>query len=131
MKILIIEGNTLISRLTSHLFKQLGYKCDLASNDNDALNLINRNIYSLILVDTNLPKTNNIALIKAIHSMTHSSNPVKTHICGVATDNTNAYYKACLNAGLDSLLPKPLDGHIVVNLICRAKLQYRTAQTQI
>jgi len=68
MKLLIVEDNKSLQAVLLKGFKKFGYTVDVASDGEEALELFFSNIYSLVLLDLNLPKLDGIEVLREIRS---------------------------------------------------------------
>ena len=64
MKILIVEDDKSSAKQLSQLLKSEKYSCDLAYGYEEALSFLDKNSYSLILLDWNLGDGNGLSLLK-------------------------------------------------------------------
>lgn len=65
-KILIIEDDRSFAAVLNFLFKGEGYKVYVASNGKSALDMIDRKVPDLVVLDINLPDINGFKLCEAI-----------------------------------------------------------------
>lgn len=65
-RILIIEDNTLISRMYEKAFKFEGYEVDLANNGEAGWEALTKNLPTIILLDVMMPKKSGIDLLGEI-----------------------------------------------------------------
>ena len=56
VKILLIDDHEINSLFTGYMFNKLGIPFDIASNKQRAIELLNSNKYSLVLLDIQMPK---------------------------------------------------------------------------
>jgi len=76
MKILICEDNRLALKTLSVVLEREGFSSDTAENGNDAIELIKKNIYDLLVVDIHLPYHSGLELIKFLRTDLNSKTPV-------------------------------------------------------
>jgi DNA-binding response OmpR family regulator len=76
MKILICEDNRLALKTLSVVLEREGFSSDTAENGNDAIELIKKNIYDLLVVDIHLPFHSGLELIKFLRTDLNSKTPV-------------------------------------------------------
>ncbi|MDA3878778.1 MAG: response regulator [Prolixibacteraceae bacterium] len=112
-KILVVEdnaGNRLLMRynLEGH------FDVDFANNGFSALNKISENNYDLILMDIQLPEMDGIETTKQIRLLE------KGHHIPIFAITSNIYREqkaACLNAGMDEYISKPVHTKALIDKI--------------
>jgi two-component system chemotaxis response regulator CheY len=69
MKILVVDDMTSMRHIMIHMLQSIGYEeNDEAVNGRQALQLIRKNKYDLLITDYHMPKINGIQLLKLIRS---------------------------------------------------------------
>ncbi len=69
MKILVVDDMTSIRHVMLHMLKSIGYdQNDEAVNGQQALQLLRKKKYDLLITDYHMPKINGIQLLKRIRS---------------------------------------------------------------
>ena len=76
MGILICEDNKLAMKTLSVILEREGYKTETAADGNEAIMLIQKNIYDLILVDIHLPYHSGLELVRYLRSDLKKETPV-------------------------------------------------------
>ena len=103
-KILLIEDNTIVIKITNRILNELGfYNIKIAENGNDALKLIDES-YSLILLDIGLPDMNGFDLC----CMLRKNNKYKDMPIIAHTTQTEDIEEKCKLAGVNDILIKPV-----------------------
>lgn len=112
--VLIVEDDLDIMRLLQIVFEEMGCRCLVAQNGNDALNLALTELPDLVMMDLNLPDITGLNVIKSLRS-NQFLNPVFVQSAWVFTE-----YKAkAIDAGCDEYLLKPFDLSYLTTLVSR------------
>lgn len=117
IKILIADENSEMRRGAKDALLKAGYRSvDEASNGEDALSMIKRGKYDVVMVDVWLSRLDGIGLIRQVNSMNFSPDTPPAFIVASLVVNQNIFIEAT-KAGAALCLPKPidyssLDGHI-------------------
>ena len=115
IKILIVEDEKPISNLIRLSLKNVGYLCDTAFDGNAAIDLIDNNVYDLILLDVMLPEVDGFELMEYIRPL---GIPV---IFLTAMDKLQDRVKG-LKMGAEDYIVKPFE---VAELIARVEVVLR------
>lgn len=125
-RILLAEDNAINQRVCELSLKQLGYKCDIASNGQEAVDMHQQLPYDLILMDMQMPVLNGIQATKAIREMereTLEKHPV--YIAAVTANSMVEEKKDCMLAGMNNFLSKPFSEKellLVLQEVSRTKI---------
>lgn len=65
-KILIVEDDRPMAKALELKFKKSGFETELASNGKQALDLLNKNSFSLVLLDLIMPEMDGLAMLKKL-----------------------------------------------------------------
>jgi len=65
-KILVVDDEARVRGLISAILRRSGYRADLATNGPEALDLLRRQVYDLVITDLKMPGMSGIALLKEI-----------------------------------------------------------------
>ena len=106
-RILVAEDNPVNQRVASHMLKKLGYRCDIASNGKEAVDMLAQIPYDLVLMDCQMPDMDGYM---ATQNIRERENPLGRHTPIIAmTANAMREDRArCLDAGMDGFIPKPI-----------------------
>jgi PAS domain S-box-containing protein len=105
-RVLLAEDNPTNQFVLLKLLRDLGVKVDLAENGRDAIELLERRPYDLVLMDVQMPEMDGLAATAAIRRMQgRSETPIVALTANAFTDDR----ERCLAAGMNGFLPKPID----------------------
>lgn len=104
MNTLIVSPNTADSNVLIKTLKQKGHQATLAQNGNDALNMLKKHKYNLVLIDDLLKDISFIDLISAVMLI-----DITIHI-GLLTNMTaSEIHEKAEGWGIIGSIPKPVD----------------------
>jgi len=114
MKILICEDNPLALKTLSVVLEREGFETFTANDGNEAVTLLDNNIYDLVMVDLHLPYLSGLELIKYLRSTLKRNTPV---LVVTAFSDPNVQRQAG-ELGIDGYIIKPFDP---ANLVAQIK----------
>jgi len=117
LDILIVEDNELTAKQLFMMLKSEKYDCDVASGYREAQDYIDKNNYSLILLDWNLGDGDGLVLLKEIREM-----EIKTPVLMLSANSEIDSRVAVLDSGADDYLCKPYSN---VELLARMRALLR------
>ncbi|EPZ31888.1 Signal transduction response regulator, receiver domain-containing protein [Rozella allomycis CSF55] len=105
VSILLAEDNLVNQRLIFHMLKKIGYKCDLAENGVQVLELLEKKTYNIILMDVQMPVMDGITCTRIILKKNLKNRPL---IVALTANALSESKERCLDAGMDDFLTKPI-----------------------
>ncbi len=115
IKILIVEDEAAISNLIRINLTQAGYECTCADNGLDAANLLETNLYDLVLLDIMLPEIDGYELLEYIK-------PTNTPVIFITAKATLDDRVKGLTMGAEDYIVKPFE---IVELLARVNVVLR------
>ncbi len=103
LTVLVAEDNLLNQRFALRLLEKAGHAVTLAANGLEALEALRHNDFDLILMDVEMPVMDGLRATQAIRD--EENEGVRIPIVAVTATGDA---QACLRAGMDDWLPKPL-----------------------
>ncbi|MDR0871760.1 MAG: response regulator, partial [Planctomycetaceae bacterium] len=113
--ILVAEDNRVNQIVVGEILKQAGYRFELAGNGKKALEQYGTGKFSLILMDCQMPEMDGFEATRIIRE----KEPAPRHIPIIAL-TANAMQddeRRCLDAGMDSFVPKPVNAEKLVETV--------------
>lgn len=101
-------------------FRQMGVKCDIASNGKEALEMHLKNLYHLILMDMQMPLMDGLEASRLIRDFEKETNqPKRVYIVALTGNDISDKEEECLEAGMDDFMEKPLQDNLLTELFSR------------
>lgn len=105
IRILVAEDNPINQTLILNQLNSLGYEVDLVSNGNEALKLLDKEHYDLLLTDCNMPVMDGYELSREIRKKGND----QLSIIAITADAFPEREEECLKAGMNARITKPVD----------------------
>lgn len=102
-KILVVDDNAVNRTVAGGLLERMGYHVSFAENGEEALHAIKDTDFSLIFMDMQMPVLDGIETTKRIRAL-----PNAVQIIGLSANAFDSDREACLAAGMDAFLAKPV-----------------------
>ncbi len=116
LKILIVDDIFTNRLLLSELIKTLGHTSFQAENGKQAVDLLEKEDFDLILMDIEMPVMNGLETTQIIRKTFPSPKNVVT-IVALTAHNPSLFFEDFSDAGFDELLTKPYSLDKIVELI--------------
>ncbi|MBT5926201.1 MAG: PAS domain S-box protein [Verrucomicrobia bacterium] len=111
-KVLIVEDNPVNQSVAEHMLKRLGYQPVTADSGKMALELIQKDLFSIILMDCQMPELDGYETTQKIREMeTCKETMTKSQPCKIIAMTANSMdddRQKCLDAGMDDYISKPV-----------------------
>lgn len=104
-KILVVDDNRINQQVAKEMLDKLGCKADIASNGKQALEMVLKTKYDLVLMDCNMPVMDGYEGTTEIRRLEGFA---RMPIIAMTANVTDAEKDRCIAAGMDSFLGKPL-----------------------
>ena len=108
-RILLVEDDPVNRLMTKLLLSRSGYHIDVASNGSEAIHALEKNDYTMVLMDCMMPVLNGYDATRIIRD---PASTVRNHAIPVIALTANAMQEdrdLCLAAGMDDYLVKPIE----------------------
>ncbi|PZO40514.1 MAG: hypothetical protein DCF19_11465 [Pseudanabaena frigida] len=113
LRILLVEDNKVNQMVARLLLKKLGYQIDIAENGLEAIKVVQENSYDLILMDIQMPEMDGLTAAKFIRSRLMN----QVRIVAMTADAMPEDRQACLEAGMNDYISKPINVQEIVRLV--------------
>ena len=107
-KILLVEDNAINQKIAKMIFNKLGYKCDVASDGLEAVEIVENNKacpYNLIFMDIMMPEMDGITATKKIFEILGEDSPIVIAMTANVFEEDKKKYKS---AGMNDFIAKPV-----------------------
>lgn len=107
MQILIVDDLYTNRLRMAIVLRSMGFRYDEASNGDEAIKLVSKNNYDLILMDIEMPVRNGIETTQYIRE-NFTGKKGKVSILAITAHNPEDFFNDHKNAGFNGLISKPL-----------------------
>ncbi len=109
LNILLVEDVKMNRVLALKMLNLLGYSADTAENGRDAVTAVQAKLYDLVFMDLYMPELDGFSATREIRRMGETRGlPGKPYICALTANVMPKDQQACLEAGMNDILTKPL-----------------------
>ena len=109
-RILVAEDNEINQVVVAEMLTRVGYTCEIANNGRQAVEMIARGSYDLVLMDCQMPEMDGFEATRAIRLAEQSSvAPRRLPIVALTANAVKGDRERCLAAGMDTYLTKPVN----------------------
>lgn len=109
-KILVAEDNPINQEMALHQLRKLGFSATVVSNGAEVLEAISQQQFDLILMDCQMPDMDGFETTRRIRQM-ESAGGSHVPIVAMTANAMRGDREACLAAGMDDYLSKPVNLH--------------------
>ena len=109
--ILVVDDNAINRKIMRRQIQSLGFDVDEASDGLEALDCLDRNDYSLVLMDCQMPRLDGYNATRCLRIREGATR--RTAVVAVTANTTPGNRKRCFAAGMDDFLSKPITSQIL------------------
>jgi len=106
LRILLAEDHITNQKVVIYTLEKIGYRADVAANGIEVLHSLSRQDYDVILMDMQMPEMDGLEATRLIRGL--SARFRQPRIIAMTANVTNEDRQACLDAGMDDYLAKPI-----------------------
>ncbi len=107
MKILAVDDSATMRRIVKNQLKQVGYEdVDEATNGREALGMLNRTKYDLVITDWNMPEMSGLDLVTEVRK---ADGTKALPVLMVTTMSAKEDIVTAIKAGVNNYIVKPFD----------------------
>jgi CheY-like chemotaxis protein len=122
LTILLAEDNLVNQKLTVRVLNKLGYqKIEVAQNGEEAMEKLDNQFYEVILMDVQMPVMDGLEATRLIR-LRQTRQPV---IIAMTANAMVSDKEACIQAGMDEYISKPINLEQLMNALEKASGEYR------
>jgi len=119
LRILVAEDNAVNQRVALLLLEKLGYRADVAADGREALDALDRQSYDVVLMDVQMPEMDGLEATREIHRRWPPEE--RPRIIAVTANATREDREACLAAGMDDYISKPIHREDLAAALTRSR----------
>ena len=114
--VLLAEDNPVNQEVAVAMLQAVGIRADVAADGEQAVDLAARNDYDLVLMDMQMPVMDGLQATRALRAMPrHAHTPILAMTASAFNDDR----RACLAAGMDDHIAKPVDAELLYAMLSR------------
>ena len=116
LRVLLAEDTPANQKLTVYVLGQRGHTIEVAENGKQALDLIRRQDFDVVLMDVEMPEMDGFQATAAIRGL---AEPRKSQlpIIAITAHAMKGDQERCLEAGMDAYISKPIDGDQLIEAV--------------
>ena len=107
LRILVAEDNAINQQVAVGLLAKLGHRADVADDGAEAVALVEKCDYDLVMMDLQMPGTDGFAATRMIRELAGAK--ARTVIVAMTANAMAGDREVCLAAGMDDYIAKPID----------------------
>jgi signal transduction histidine kinase/DNA-binding NarL/FixJ family response regulator len=115
LRLLVVEDNEINISLITHLFRQWAVFFNIANNGKEAIEMIGRNNYDLVLMDIQMPEMDGYTATKIMREQMRITTPV----IAMTAHALQGEKEKCLAAGMTDYIAKPIREKELLRLIAK------------
>ena len=120
VRVLVVDDNTVNQEVACLLLAQLGHRAEAVGNGLEAIDALTRQTYDIVLMDMRMPGLDGPAAARIISQQWPAGHP---HIFAMTANAGPADRRACLDAGMDDVLTKPITLEALAAALGRVQAQ--------
>lgn len=113
-RLLLVEDNAVNQRVVLAMLRKKGYLLDVANNGQEALEILARSSFDVVLMDVQMPVLDGLETTKAIRADARWKH---LPVIAMTAHAMNGDKERCLSAGMDEYLTKPLKAPLLIETI--------------
>jgi sigma-B regulation protein RsbU (phosphoserine phosphatase) len=128
-KILVVDDDAISRRVLAQLLSAAGYKCRVANDGSEALEIVHASPPSLLLLDFDMPGLNGAEVLRRLRS-DHNSAVAQIPTIMLTAHGSEESEVSCLQAGADDFVTKPVNAAVLRARI-ETQLRLRSMRRQL
>jgi signal transduction histidine kinase/ligand-binding sensor domain-containing protein/DNA-binding response OmpR family regulator len=123
MRILVAEDNVVNQKLIVRILQKLGYQPDVVNNGAEVLETFREQFYEVILMDIQMPTMDGLQATRLLRQQS-TTQPI---IVAMTANAMQGDREACLQAGMDEYIGKPLKLEELIAILEKVALEVKKA----
>ena len=126
VRILLAEDNRVNQLVAVRTLERLGYRPDVANSGREVLKSMDERRYDIIFMDVHMPEMNGLETTRQVRS----SERRQPRIVAMTADAMLEQKEACLEAGMDGFVAKPVRWEEMVGELWKCQLEDQTEKEE-
>jgi CheY-like chemotaxis protein len=119
LRVLLAEDNLINQEVASRMLTRLGCRVEVVGDGRDAVDAANRERYDVIVMDVQMPDVDGLEATRRIRAEVPT--PDQPYIIALTAGASSEDRAACLAAGMDAYLSKPIHLAELADAITRSR----------
>ena len=117
--VLVVEDNLVNQKIVARMLSKVGYQVDLVDGGEQALTRLAKNDYDLVLMDCQMPGLDGLSASRIFRQQEADAGKARTPIVALTANAMRGDAEACLGAGMDDYMTKPIDQALLLAMVAR------------
>ena len=116
-RLLLVEDNFVNQRVAVYMLAKLGHQVDVARHGREAIDMLSKSVYDLVLMDCQMPEMDGFEATRIIRD---PASTVLDHEVPVVAMTANAFPEdraRAIAAGMNDFLAKPVDRSVLADML--------------
>ena len=113
LRILLAEDNIVNQKVANQMLKKLGYQVDVVNNGMEAVTAVQNQVYDIVFMDMQMPEMDGLTATREIRK----NLTIQPQIIAMTANVLAEDYQACLEAGMNDYLSKPIKIQELIRII--------------
>jgi CheY-like chemotaxis protein len=116
-RLLLVEDNFVNQRVAVYMLAKLGHQVDVARHGREAIDMLSKSVYDLVLMDCQMPEMDGFEATRVIRD---PASTVLDHEVPVVAMTANAFPEdraRAIAAGMNDFLAKPVDRSVLADML--------------
>jgi CheY-like chemotaxis protein len=106
LRILLAEDNLVNQKVALHMLKRIGYEADVVMNGQEALDVLHRSVYDVVLMDLQMPKMDGLEATRRIIADLPAAR--RPRIVAMTANAMEGDRELCMATGMNDYITKPV-----------------------
>jgi len=126
LRVLLVDDDRIGLRIAMKTLKQAGIDVEAAEHGQEALNLLEKNSYDVMLTDLRMPCMDGITLTRLIRAQEKETSRYMP-IIGLSAHALSSAVDEAMAAGMDEFLLKPIEPSAILDCVLQTKNKFECA----
>ena len=108
-RVLLVEDYAPNVLVATTFIRQFGYECDVATNGEDALQMIGETSYAVVLMDVQMQGMSGLETTARLREMETAHHWPRLAVIGMTAHALTGDRERCIAAGMDDYISKPFE----------------------